>query len=187
MVIVSNIFLSLCIILVITTAIGLYKPSLYVKKEVTDDYTKAKFKIMIGGLAIIIVFALLFVFTSSVSNNGNAYTEETIKSKIESYDKQDKKWVKKQFDNDGSHKELVRITERNMKNADSFEHVETDFIMIESYENVASMKEDFDVDASIGDLFVAMEFRGTNSYGGVVLEETGGIVNRKTNKLTILE
>jgi hypothetical protein len=61
--------------------------------------------------------------------------------------------IAKQFNLDGSHRELVILVKQSMHNERSFEHVATSF----SLEN--------------GKLLLSMKFRGTNAFGAIVTNE----------------
>jgi hypothetical protein len=66
----------------------------------------------------------------------------------------DKQSIEKQFSNyDGSHINLEKYILNNMNNPKSYEHVDTGYKLFDDY------------------LLVITRFRGTNAYGGVVIQE----------------
>lgn len=79
-------------------------------------------------------------------------------------------WIQSQFSAwDGSHIHLVSLVKENMNDPKSFEHVETRY-------------------TDNGDnLTVFMKFRGTNAFGGKILNSVNATADYKTNTIKITE
>ena len=68
---------------------------------------------------------------------------------------------------DGSHLELTKVIKSNLKDPDSFEHIETTYLIQ-------------------GDsMIVQTKYRAKNSFGGVVVESVTAITDKETG--TVLE
>lgn len=81
-----------------------------------------------------------------------------------------KEWIDNQFSAwDGSHMDLVNLVKGNMNDPKSFEHVETKYV--DNGDN----------------LTIFMKFRGTNAFGGKILNTVTGIADYKTSTIKIVE
>lgn len=73
---------------------------------------------------------------------------------------------------DGSCRMLVESVKEDMKNPKSFEHVET---------KMFDLTKPNDPNGKIREaILVIMEYRGTNSFGGIVTENAIGLIDTKT-------
>lgn len=120
----------------------------------------------IKPLNVIVFFAFLFFIVyqcvdssneeSKLNADGTPKTERQIE-------------IENQFSVwDGSHKGLTDLIQEKMNNPDSYEHIETKFIDNVDY------------------LLVTTEFRGENSFGGMVVNTVSAKVDLEGNILEII-
>ncbi len=104
------------------------------------------------GWKVIISFFFAVMFLGYLSQD----TKKSVPGEVKlEQNKSRKELVQEQFSKwDGSHSKLVQYIKANMNDADSYEHVETLYIV--------------DSDSSI---YVTTKFRGTNALGAKVLNE----------------
>ena len=88
--------------------------------------------------------------------------EELEKNRAEIIEKQFSPW-------DGSHPALSRLVEKNMRNPDSYEHIETRFR------------------DEGNSLFVIMKYRGQNGFGGMSVETISARVDFDGNVIEVIE
>lgn len=104
----------------------------------------------------LILLCLLVIGGIAIFSGGEAKTPEEIAQ--EKIDANFSPW-------DGSHRELVRQLKENLKDPDSFEHIETTY-RVE------------------GDsIWVFMNYRAKNSFGGMVVEGITAITDKNTGKV----
>lgn len=109
------------------------------KKELTPEQKK---KFNIGCLAVIVLVVVIAVIGGSGDEEKAKGPVDARKEKIEA---QFSKW-------DGSHNKLTEMIKESMNDPESFKHVETKFIDMDSC------------------LWVTETYRGKNAFGGVVTE-----------------
>ena len=136
---------------------------------------------MLGSISAGLLGCIIyFVILGSIPQDGSQQTnpqqtpQQTTPKPTISPEKQAKidykEWIDSQFSAwDGSHVKLVELVKENMNDPKSFEHVETKYI-----DNGDS-------------LTIFMKFRGTNAFGGKILNTVTGHADYKANNIKIIE
>ena len=121
--------------------------------------------IMIGSIAFVVIFGVISSLVSTPSSSrelGAVNKAEIHTASIEKFDK----LIQDQFSVwDGSHFMLKRHVKNHMNDSKSYEHVESTYI------------------AGPDRLVVFMKFRGSNAFGGIVMQEVTANVDLKTGEV----
>lgn len=164
----------------------------------------SKIKMFIAGFfyaLVLMVFAIVILDPSTedsatVAKSGNQQQEETAttepnlqpepepeKTPEEIYEEEYQVWIERQFSAwDGAHHDLVRLVKNNMNDPDSFEHVETKYLRIQTQEQIDTVGNGADID----DLYLYMKFRGANAFGGKILSEVEALVDKSAGTIMII-
>lgn len=103
-----------------------------------------------------------------------------------------KKWVYSQFSVwNGQHDDLVKLIKKNMNDEKSFDHISTNYRLIETEDDVLDVNKalsdsGFSNQVEINDIYIIMEFSGKNAFNGTIKNYAIGISSYSNNTITLV-
>lgn len=132
-----------------------------IKKKEKTNYSRIFYGVLFSSVLIILIASLPNPRSSNGQTQENVPARDPLTAQFSSWD--------------GSHPALVEYVKKNMKNPDSFEHVETKFGWVNDPKYNQHER-----------ILVHMIYRGSNSFGGVITEEVFAHVDTHGNVLEVV-